>query len=165
MVAKSVHANTKRRHIATGKPRGRPPAYRPEYVDLVVTFCAKGHSLTGFAGKVGVSRDTVLEWGNQHPDFREACHVAKANRALWWEEQAIKVAKAGGSSTMVLFGMRNAAPDDYQDIRKMEQTGKDGGPIVYEDKRARAAAIVDEAFAASTTASDVSAHTNGSSVH
>jgi hypothetical protein len=104
---------------------GRPSLYRPEYVEQVVEFCAQGFSLTGFAGEIGVSRDTISEWARAHPEFSVAVSRAKARRALWWEKQAINVALDGGSSsraTMVIFGLKNHAPDDYRDKTEREHS-------------------------------------------
>jgi len=132
-------------------PAGRPSKYRDEYAEEVVTFCAEGYSLTGFAGHVGVCRNTITEWCDAHPEFLVAANTAKARSAAWWEARARQVALEGGpggQATMVIFGLKNHARDDYSDRQQIEHTGKDGGPIAttIEDKRAAAKALLDEAF-------------------
>ncbi len=107
-------------------PAGRPTLYREEYCELVVEICAEGFSLTGFAGKIGVARQTITEWCDVHPEFSAACNRAKSMRAAWWEERARHVAKEGGpggQSTMVIFGLKNHAPEDYQDRQQHEHSG------------------------------------------
>lgn len=94
-----------------------------------MTFCADGYSLTAFAGEIGVDRDTISEWAKVHPAFSVAVNRAKAKRAHWWERQARKVAQdggPGGQATMVIFGLKNHAPDDYQDKQHVEHSGNVG---------------------------------------
>jgi hypothetical protein len=115
-------------------PAGRPTLYRDEYVDEVVEFCAGGYSLTGFAGHIGVARQTISEWCSIYPEFSVAAKMAKAASAKWWEEKAHKVAAEGGpggQATMVIFGLKNHAHEDYSDKQQLEHTGKDGGPIEH----------------------------------
>jgi len=130
---------------------GRPSKYRDEYAEEVVTYCAQGYSLTAFAGTIGVCRDTITEWCDKHEAFSLAVKCAKAKSAAWWEDRAREVATnggPGGQATMVIFGLKNHAREDYSDRQQIEHTGKDGGPIAttIEDKRAAAKALLDEAF-------------------
>lgn len=113
-------------------PAGRPSKYQAAYANEVVTYCEQGYSLTAFAGYIGVCRDTIAEWCGAHPEFSAAVKRAKAKRAMWWEDRARHVALEGGSggqSTMVIFGLKNHAPDDYQDRQQLEHTGKDGNAL------------------------------------
>src|SRR2546423_8705650 len=113
-------------------PAGRPTDYREEYIERVETFCAEGYSLTAFAGEIGVARSTLNEWMARHVQFSEAASRAKAKRARWWEDRAREIAQKGGpggQATMVIFGLKNHAPDDYKEISRQEHTGADGGPI------------------------------------
>src|SRR5712691_10214070 len=107
-------------------PAGAPTLYRSEYVARVIAFCAEGYSLTGFAGEIGVCRDTIAEWANVHAEFGYACRHAKAARARWWEEQARQIALKGGpggQAVMVIFGLKNHAPEDYSDRQTHEHSG------------------------------------------
>jgi transposase len=122
-------------------PGGRPTTYRPEYVEQVVAVCAEGYSLTGFAGKIGVGRDTISEWAKVHPEFSAAVNRPKAARAAWWEERAREVAEKGGSggqSTMVIFGLKNHAPEDYREKQEIEHSGSVGFAERLVAARARA---------------------------
>lgn len=113
--------------------RGRPSKYQAAYCSEVVTFCEQGYSLTAFAGEIGVDRDTISEWGKAHPDFSVAVNRAKAKRARWWEDKARAVAEnggPGGQATMVIFGLKNHAPDDFRDKQEHEHTGKDGKDLI-----------------------------------
>lgn len=112
---------------------GFPTKYRDEYVREIVEFCSTGYSITGFAGHIGVCRDTILEWANVHAEFKHAVQLAKAGRAKWWEDQARNVALGTGNNpqaTMVIFGLKNHAAEDYKDSHALSLSGADGGPLV-----------------------------------
>lgn len=51
---------------------GRPSLYKAPYADDVVEHLALGYTLASWAGSIGVSRDTVYEWANVHPEFSDA---------------------------------------------------------------------------------------------
>ncbi len=134
-------------------PAGRPTLYREAYVEEVVTFCEQGYSLTAFAGEIGVDRISITRWCQEYPEFRIACNRAKAKRAAWWEARARQVALEGGpggQATMVIFGLKNHAPEDYSDKQQHEHVGKDGGPIQHsmtlEERQAAARALLEDAF-------------------
>lgn len=77
------------------KKLGRPPEYKPEYVNALVHYFSDSEpeqneygevktkdfpTLAGFAVKVGVHRETLLEWSKDpnKPDFSDAYDRAKA---------------------------------------------------------------------------------------
>ena len=107
-------------------PAGRPSKYSPAYCEEIVNFCSEGGSITAFAGEIGVDRDTISEWAKVHPEFSASVKRAKAKLAAWWDAQARSVAKDGGTggrATMVIFGLKNHAPDDYRDKQTIEHEG------------------------------------------
>src|SRR3954462_2984672 len=108
---------------------GRPTKYDERYCDDIVAFCRHGYSITAFAGHIGVARSTIQEWAGAHEEFSAAVKAAKAAAALWWEERGRTVAERGGghgAATMVIFNLKNMAPDDYADRRQHEVSG---GPV------------------------------------
>jgi hypothetical protein len=127
------------------KPRPPPPEaevaavaaaraskYKPEYCALVVEEMAKGLSLGAFAGVVKVSRDTVVEWQHQHPEFHDAVSVGKAQRQLMWEKAGIQAAftQKGGNVTMIQFALCNMGGPDWVNKQQIEHSGKDGAPPI-----------------------------------
>jgi hypothetical protein len=60
---------------------GAPSKYKPEYCEELIEYfnvppyigdeSSDFRSLSGFAIKIGVSRDTLLEWSKVHPEFEE----------------------------------------------------------------------------------------------
>jgi hypothetical protein len=108
---------------------GRPSLYDPAYCDAVVEHMADGSSLTSFAASVSVSRRTINEWMDAHPEFSQACARAKALCATWWEKQGRTIAVAGGgpgAATMVMFGMKNMGAEDWKDASQIDHRSSDG---------------------------------------
>jgi hypothetical protein len=100
--------------------------------DQVEEFMADGYSLTAFAGKIGVNRDTLHNWGNEHPEFFEAVTRGKAKQLLWWESAARKIAdgKGGpGASTITIFGMKNCGGGEWKETREYRHSGPNGDPV------------------------------------
>jgi hypothetical protein len=109
---------------------GRPSKYSEAYCDEVVKFLSGGHSVTAFAGNIGVSRATVFNWANEHPEFLDALKAGQAAATRFWEDILIKVAKdGGGNATAAIFGLKNRAAEDWADKVVNEHTGKDGEAI------------------------------------
>lgn len=107
-------------------PAGRPTLYREEYCQQVIDVCSEGYSLTGFAGLIGVSRDTIDEWQRVHAEFSAAVDRAKAIRLAAWEKRAMKVGEEGGSggqSTMITFMLKNHAPHEFREKQEIEHSG------------------------------------------
>lgn len=66
--------------------RGQPTKYKPEYCEQLVDYMAKGLPFRAFAGRIGVSRKTLHEWTNAHPEFAEAKAIGvEACFANWME--------------------------------------------------------------------------------
>ncbi len=94
----------------------RASKYRTEYCRKCIEAGEAGYSLTGFAGMIGVCRRTLNNWMDKHPAFADAVGVHKATRAKFWEDQLSRIARDGGktgSATMVMFALRNVAPEEY----------------------------------------------------
>lgn len=106
---------------------GRPTKYDPEMCELVVPFMADGYSTTALAGRLGVSRSTIYEWIDQHPEFSDAVKQGQAASALWWEDRLRLNAMTGdGNATSAIFGLKNRASDDWRDRKDVDVTSSDG---------------------------------------
>lgn len=114
---------------------GRPSDYDPAYCDEAIAFLADGYSLAALAGKLSVTRKTIYNWMNEHPDFLHAVKTGQAKAALWWEQANRNLALTGqGNATSIIFGLKNRASDEWRDVKSTELTGKDGGPIQTDNK-------------------------------
>jgi len=90
---------------------------------------AEGASITSFAASIDVARDTITEWMTVHPEFSAAVKRAKAKCAAWWEDKGRKGAQNGaapGANTLVIFGLKNMAPDDWRDTSQVDHRSSDG---------------------------------------
>ena len=117
---------------------GRPTKYRPEYCEALVEHMATGASVASFAAEIDVARSTINEWADQHREFSDALSRGKAKCAAWWERVGRDSAQDGkGNATMIVFGLRNMAQEDWQDVQKRELSGPGGKPIEHNVKSAR----------------------------
>lgn len=92
----------------------------------------EGASVASFAAEIDVARSTINEWAEQHVEFSEALSRGKAKCAAWWERAGRQVATKGeGNASMVIFGLRNMADTDWQDVQKREVSGPGGKAIEH----------------------------------
>ena len=121
------------RIFAAMPPRvGKRILYDPIYCDMIIPVAKLGISLTGFAGRLGVSYKTIKEWAKTHEDFGAAVECAKAAMCYGLEIDAVTIRRKGGSpgqATMAMFQMKNLAGHEYADRKAVEHTGPDGTPI------------------------------------
>lgn len=109
-------------------PAGRPSKYSPAYCNEVIDCGARGFSLTAFAGEIGVSRDTISEWMNAHPEFSVACKIAQAKRTLYLEGGMLALDATSPMVTARRFALANAAPDEWREKSHQDHT-TGGKPI------------------------------------
>lgn len=111
------------------RPVGRPSKYDPDFCDQVILDAELGFSLSAFAGGIRVDRDTITEWRRVHPEFDQACKVAKLVRARFLETGIMKEDIPGPAMNARKFALVNCAEDDWREKQAIELTGADGGPI------------------------------------
>lgn len=108
-------------------PAGRPSKYDPAYCESIVSFCQDGSSISSFAASIGVSRSTITEWGNEHPEFSAAVKAAKTAVAAWYDKAARKNAiEGGGNATICIFGLKNFDEEDFRDVQETKHSGNVG---------------------------------------
>lgn len=119
------------RKLAKG-PGGRPSTYLPEYCDTVREMMATGLSKTAVAGYLKVSRQRLIDWAEANPEFRDAVKEGEAMRTFRLEQDLLS-AETGPQVTSRIFALKNAAPEEWRDMKAVEMTGRDGGPVQTED--------------------------------
>ncbi len=107
---------------------GRPTKYRPEYCDAVVDYMSQGYSKTAFAGKIGVSRETLYEWSKEHPEFSYAVKIGETARTAALEEQLL-AEDEGPRVTARIFALKNACPSEWREKQDVHVTDE-RGPMV-----------------------------------
>lgn len=124
-----------------GYPNGMdetvPKAYDPRFCTAVIEVMGEGHSLTAFAGAIGVSRETVLDWVRAHRDFAEAVQVARAARAYRLEQTLL----SGANNTGAVFALKNACPEEWRDRREIDHNPDERPATSHEGAIALARAV------------------------
>ena len=107
------------------RPVGRPTKYKSEYCDMIIEHMTDGASMSSFAAEINVARSTLNEWASEYPAFSEAVKIAKAKCAAWWERLGRSGAMGGDvNPTLVIFGLKNMAADDWRDKQELDVTQK-----------------------------------------
>lgn len=107
------------------RPTGRPTKYDPAYCDAVIEDAKLGFSLSAFAGGILVARDTITGWRQQHPEFDEACKVAKLVRARTLETDMIKLDIPAPAMNARKLALANCAEEDWRDQSTLKHVGGD----------------------------------------
>lgn len=108
----------------------RPSSYDPTYCERAIEFLKDGYSIGALAGELGVARSSIFKWMQDHPEFSDAIKTGQAASQLWWEKRNRDFSLTGeGNATAIVFGLKNRARDDWQDITKQEVSGPNGAPV------------------------------------
>lgn len=92
------------------KKRGRPTKYLKKYDKEIVKWMSRGFSITSFAGKIGVNKDTLYEWIKTHKSFSDSIKKGKMAYVKYWESIGMlgMMGKIEGfNATMWIFNMKN----------------------------------------------------------
>lgn len=125
---------------------GRPSLYKSEYCDQIVDYCKNGASFVEFAAFIGVSKQTLLNWREEHQDFFDAYMRAGTLAQAWFEKAArenLSSKEFNGNLWAKYMGARFR--DEYGDKIGLEHTGKDGGAIKTVNVIELVAGVVGEA--------------------
>jgi hypothetical protein len=146
-MAKSKVSNKKRNR------GGRPTRYKPEYADLAYKFCLLGATNEQLGDFFGVPVSTIHNWRKRHKQFLDAIKkgksIADANvadslyhRAKGYSHPEDKIFNNNGEALVVpttkhyppdtvacIYWLNNRQPDRFRNVKAVELTGKDGGPV------------------------------------
>lgn len=131
--------------------RGRPPSYKPEYIEQARKLCELGATDVELANFFGVERTSIWRWSSRYPEFAAALKTGKAaaddrveqslyHRAVGYTYDAEKVFQFQGQivrapvvehvppdTTAMIFWLKNRKQAEWRD--RHEHTGADGGPL------------------------------------
>lgn len=126
-------------------PAGRPTKYLPAFCEVVVALGEEGASKAEMCAELKIHHTTLEDWQEIHPEFSEAVKTALVLAQAWWERRGRKSTfnSSGFNATSFIFNMKNRFPDDWSDMTRVEQTGKDGGPIQTEEVGAPAQKLME----------------------
>lgn len=109
---------------------GRPTKYDPAFGDQIIDLAKGGASLLECALELGVCKQTLFNWADEHKAFLDAITRAKAYRQIWWEKVHRSCAATGeGNSSAIQFGLKNIAPEDYADKVDLNHGGQANNPV------------------------------------
>lgn len=109
------------------RPVGRPTKYDPKYCGMLIDHMSEGASMASFAAEINVARSTLNEWIDHHSAFSEAVKIGKAKCAAWWERLGREGAMGGDvNPTLVIFGLKNMAAEDWRDKQEIDHRSGDG---------------------------------------
>lgn len=108
----------------------RPTEYRQEFCERVIEAGKAGKSVAWMAAELDVSKRTLLNWAEAHPEFLHALETAKAHAQRWWEDAGqTGMVTPGFGASVWSRSMAARFPDDWRESKGVELTGKDGGPV------------------------------------
>ncbi len=100
---------------------GRPSKYERRFCQIVVDEMAKGLSKEAVAGHLRISKQTLYNWAEEHPEFLDAINEGELASLYFWEKLGVMGAAGkvvNFNATAWVFNMKNRA--GWRD--KIEQT-------------------------------------------
>jgi hypothetical protein len=134
---------------------GLHTTFKEEYCEQAAKLCALGATDIEIADFFEVNIATLYRWKIQFPSFCEVIKVAKEaadtrverslyQKALGYEQDEVKIfmpansaepvyapfrAKIAPDTTAAIFWLKNRQTAKWRDIKAVELTGADGGPL------------------------------------
>lgn len=101
--------------------------YKPEYCEQLIAHMAKGYSFETFGADISVSRRTLYNWEEAHPDFKEAKEIGYLKCQKWWETQGVDgvwnhFEQSTLNTGVFVFNMKNRF--GWRDAHKIDVDGK-----------------------------------------
>lgn len=106
---------------------------------------SEGYSKQALAGKLGISRDTLYEWGKAHKEFSDTIKAGEAQSLMYWEQVGIDgmMGKIKGFRPAVwIFVMKNRF--GWRDNVAVIEEVEDPKEVDREDPAIRVRRIVEE---------------------
>lgn len=140
-------------------PAGRPSKYKPEFAKQARKLCELGATDSQLADFFEVAISTVALWKVQHPEFSDALKVAKEEadakveqslyrRAMGFECDEIDIRVVDKEiiqtqvrkiyppdTTAAIFWLKNRKPEKWREMKAIELTGAEGGPVRLQEVR------------------------------
>lgn len=112
-------------------PGGRPTKYDPaKMVPVIMKLARVGASRVEIAAELGVVKQTLYNWEDEHPDFVEVMKEARDVSQAWWEKQGRKgIWSRDFNAPAYSLQIRNRFPDDWRDRKDHELSGPGGQPL------------------------------------
>jgi transposase len=103
---------------------GRPSKYDPEHCETVVALGKEGKSIAQMCAAFDISRQTIDNWADEHPEFLEALSRAKVHMQAKLEEMGFDGLKSKDfNAALWRKTMEARFRDDYTERREQNNTG------------------------------------------
>lgn len=118
-------------HARPERQGGRPSKYEAAFCEAVIAFGQEGMSKAEIASGLNVSRQTLDNWGGEHPEFLDALQRAHEHSLAWWERQArTNLATSGYQAGLWKQAMSGRFPaEPYRERAELSGPGGGGIPI------------------------------------
>lgn len=104
---------------------GRPSKYEPSCCETVIELGKAGKSVAQMCAHFDISRQTIDNWAEAHPEFLEALSRAKMHAQSWWEEQGVSGMTADKFNAAVWKkSMEARFREDYTERHEVDHSGK-----------------------------------------
>jgi hypothetical protein len=98
--------------------------YDPKFCELFVEMGKEGRGVVEFCAAVGVTKPTLTNWANEHPEFAEAREMHRIYCQAWWEERGRKgMTEANFNATIWTKNMNNRFRDEWGEKVDVGVTG------------------------------------------
>lgn len=104
---------------------GTPNKYTSDFCEVAAEILSRGKSLAAVCAHFDISRSTLYEWRDNHPEFGDAINKGLQKAQMVWEEigeDGIKGNYEKFASTPWLFTMKNRFREDYGVEEKNDNT-------------------------------------------
>lgn len=116
------------------KARGRPSAFKSEFVEQAERLCLLGATDDELARVFGVSGTTMDNWKSAHLDFLGALKRGRAE-ADCAVARALYLKAVGGDVTACIFWLKNRRPQSWRDRKAVDLNDqRKFGPISPTDR-------------------------------
>jgi hypothetical protein len=106
-------------------PGGRPSKYNPERNPEVIDLMSQGASVVEVAAMLDVSRQTIYEWMDVHPEFSYTIKKGFELCQSWWEAKGRKnLENKDFNYTGWFMNMKNRFYEDWRDRKDVDHTSK-----------------------------------------
>lgn len=113
---------------------GRKYIWKQSHCGQLIRMGRKGMSKAEMAAQLGVSVKTFDQWLDKYPPFLEAYELAVTFAEAYWSDLHTKalLGQIDVNVNLITKAMQARFSETWGEKQRVEQTGKDGGPIQIE---------------------------------
>jgi uncharacterized glyoxalase superfamily metalloenzyme YdcJ len=92
---------------------------------MLIDHMASGMTYESFRGVAGISKSTIYNWEEAHPEFLDAKELAFELNRAFWDRIALDAASGNKNvnATILIFNLKNRFPKEWRDRREIDVAG------------------------------------------